>query len=764
MDPIRPNGVIGADRPRVDGGPEVTGRATYGDDHAPENPAFAYLATATIARGRVRCVDRSGLAGLPILAVLTHENVGRAVRAGKAFPDGGSMAHGRAPLSSAEVRFAGQVVAVVVAETFEAARTGARALRVEYEAEEPAAGFDAPGARKVRAKSLLATKFEAGHFAAAFQAAPVTVAAWYETPTQHHNPLELFRTIRARDGGRLTVYESGQDVRGYQFGLPRQLGIAPAKVRVLSPDVGGAFGSRGELGQVTALIALAARRLGRPVRLVASHRQCFTQRTCRAETRHHVRLGADRDGKLAALAHDSWEVTGRDDHFAVAGSDSTARLYACPNVRTLVRNSEADRQTPGFMQAPPETPYLFALESAMDELAEALGMDPLELRRRNDTMVETVTNKPYTSRSLLRCIDAGAEAFGWSRRDPRVGSMREGDELVGWGYATAMYPTQLGPADCRVTLRPDLRVVGEVGAHEIGTGFRAVVAMTTADILGLDTDGVDVELGDTAPPAAPLSAGSSTTASVCSAVAKACRKIADRVARAAVRDRASPLHRQGAGDFVLRGGRAEANGRSEPLETALRRAGRGRPLVQKATHSPPGFLPLIGPLTIRHGRASIKGGSTLQGRMQFAFGAQFVEVRVHAVTGEVRVPRMVGAFAAGRIMYRRTDRSQLLGGPIWGVSSALHEATEVDRRTARYVNDDLAAYHIPVNADVGAVETILLDEREDLVNPLGIKGVGELGVTGVNAAIASAVAHATGVRVRKLPIRVESLLRRGLLQ
>ena len=559
MDLIRPNGgVIGADRPRVDGVPKVTGRATYGDDHALQNPAFAYLATATIAKGRIRAIDQTPLAGMPVLAVLTHENVGKAVKSGRTLSDFGYMSHGYAPLSSDRVKFAGQIVAVVVAETFEAARTAAQALRVEYEAEAPAAGFDSPGADEVKAKSMYPTKLKAGDFDKAFEGAPVTVDAWYETPPQHHNPLELFQTACVWDGDRLTVYESSQNVRGFQYGLAGQLGIPAAKVRVISPYIGGAFGSRGELGQVTALVALAARRVGRTVKLVASRRQGFTQRTFRAETRHHVRLGADRDGKLTALSHDSWEVTGRMDRFALAGSESTARLYACPNVRTLVKNTEADRQTPGFMRAPPEVPYMFALESAMDELAEKLGIDPLDLRRRNDTKVETVTNKPYTSRSLLECIDAGAKAFGWDKRDPRPGSMRDGDDLIGYGYATATYPTQIGPADCRVTLLPDARAIVEVGTHEIGTGIRTVVAMTAADILGLEVDAIEPRVGDSDLPAATLSAGSNSTASVCTVVAQACQEIAAQVARLAGRDRPSPPHGQAAADVLLRPDRLAA--------------------------------------------------------------------------------------------------------------------------------------------------------------------------------------------------------------
>lgn len=528
-------------------------------------------------------------------------------------------------------------------------------------------------------------------------------------------------------------------------------------MRFLSPLIGGAFGSRGELGQATALIALASQRVGRPVRWVGSRRQGFTLRTFRAETRHHVQLAADHAGKLQALSHESWELTGRSERFATAGSDSTARLYACPNVRTQVHNVEADRQAPGFMRAPPETPYLFAMESAMDELAYALRVDPLELRRRNDTMVESIDHKPYTSRSLLRCIDAGAVAFNWSERKPEPRSMATRDELVGLGYATAFYPTQLGPADCRVVLTPDLHAIVEVGTHEIGTGIHTVVTQTAADLLGLEMSAVEVRLGDSSLPAAPLSAGSNSTATVCSVVGKACEALRERIAKAAVADKRSPFHNAEAHELKLRDGHLVSVKTSEALRTAVRRAGHRKPLAVRATNTPHGAPPVIGPALVRKGKALIVGGSNLKDRMQFAFGAQFIEVRIDRATGAIRVPRAVGVFAAGRIMNPRTARNQLTGGQVWGIASAIHEATEIDPLLARYVNQDFAEYHVPVCADIGNIETIMLDEVDNLVNPLGIKGVGELGTTGVNAAIANAVFHATGVRLRTLPIRIGSI-------
>ena len=408
------------------------------------------------------------------------------------------------------------------------------------------------------------------------------------------------------------------------------------------------------------------------------------------------------------------------------------------------------------MRAPPEVPYLFAMESAMDELAYKLSLDPLDLRRINDTQVEIVTGKPYTSRSLVQCIDRGSELFGWSRRTPEPRSMATADELVGFGYATAFYPTQVGPAECRLTLAPDgLSVKLEAGTHEIGTGVRTVLAMTAADLLGLPLEAIDVHVGDSALPATTLAGGSNSTASVCSAVAVACENLRHRLARAALADASSPFagHNLNNEALCLRDRTLTAGEVAEPLAASLRRLGRGKAVVQMGDNTPHGAPPLLGLALVRKGKPIILGGSNMKDRMQFAFGAQFVEVRIDRHTGAIRVPRMVGVFAAGRIMNRRTAWAQLNGGQIWGLSSALHESSELDLPTGRIVNQNLAEYHVPVNADILDIQTEMLDEVDTLVNPLGIKGVGELGVTGVNAAIANAVFHASGVRLRSLPIR-----------
>jgi xanthine dehydrogenase YagR molybdenum-binding subunit len=763
QDFIATQGVIGQPHARVDGRVKVTGQARYGSDFGPPGAAYAALVTSRIARGRIVDIDERRARETPgVLDILTWKTVAGRIRPGKMFlQDDGYMGSTIAPLQSDRIEHDGEIVALVVADTLEAAEEGAAVLDVAY-AEEPAsATFDSPGAETVAAAKISAARpYEdprVGDADRALAEAPVKVDQHYSTPTQHHNPIELFWTVCDWSHGKLSVWESSQYVKGFQYGLAKQLGLEPDEVRVISPYVGGAFGSRGALTQRTALVALAAQRVKRPVKLQTNRAQGFTIASYRAETRHHVALGAERDGRLTALIHEGWEISSRPDSYKVAGTDASTRMYACPNVRSEVFVVHADRNTPGFMRAPPETPYMFALECAMDELAYALNMDPVELRRVNDTQVEPIRHLPYTSRALMPCFDAAFQAFGWSRRDPRPGAMREGDWLIGWGCATTTFPALTAPATARVALLPNGTARVQTAAHDIGTGAYTVIAMTAADQLGLPVAAITVELGDSGLPPSPVAGGSNTTGSVCTVVAQACGEIRDRIARAATAPDAPFSGHDPDSLRLIEGDLVAPDGRRLPLDRAQQRASNGA-IEAYAENLPPGVRP-EGLKMLHQGLPAMTGGAWMKDRVQFAFGAQFVEVRVHGLTGEVRVPRMVGAFAAGRIIDPLTARSQLMGGMIWGVSAALHEATEIDQRVARYYNTDLAEYMIPVNADIGEAEVIFVPETDAQVNPLGVKGVGELGNVGMNAAVANAVFHATGVRVRHLPIRMEKLLK-----
>ena len=746
--------ILGTDVPRTEGRAKVTGRALYASDESVANPAHAYLVTSSIARGRIRAFHLEEAQAVPgVLDILTHQNVGSQADPPPPHGPGGETT----TMQDNHVWFAGQIIGVVVAESYEAAREAALAVKVDYDAEPPAATFGSAGVDKEPRPPGEHKDFTVGDVDRALATADVVIDARYGTPTQHHNPIELFTTTCVWRDGNLTVYEPSQFVYGLRGAVAKQLHIDPKRVRVVARHVGGAFGSKGIPSARTAWIAVAARRLSRPVKLVATRSQGYTIATYRAETQHHLQLGASRDGRLVGLWHEGWEVTSRPSGYNVSGTETTARMYACPNILTKVNLVHADRNTPGFMRAPPDVPYMFALESAMDELALALAMDPVELRRINDTQTDPATGLKYSSRSLMKCFDQAAARFGWTGHDRTPGSMRDGDWLVGWGCASAAYPSNIGAGAARVSLGPDGMAGVQIAAHDLGTGTHTIVAMTAADLLGLKVGQITVQLGDTDLPPAGLAAGSSHAAGVVSAVARACEDIRARIAHAAATSNDGPFAGRDPATLTLVDGALRGpDGTTQPLKEALSRV-TGGALEVYAENIPKGLPPeSVGKLY--QGQMAISRGLSREDVTAYAFGAQFVEVRVHARTREVRVPRAVGAFAAGRIINTRTAHSQLMGGMIWGISSALHEATEIDRRTARYTNDNLSEYLIPVHADIGNVDVIMVPEADSEVNPLGIKGIGEIGAVGMNAAVANAVHHATGRRLRELPIRLDNLL------
>ena len=726
-----PKANMGQPIARVDGRSKVTGGALYSSDQSVPNPLFAFLVTSSIARGTIAAIDQSAARATPgVVDILTRESIAGLVHEVKFFAAGGIAATTILPMQTDKIEYAGEIVAVVLAETYEAAREASYAVKTTYREEAPSASFGSAGIQLQEAKEAKATfeNPEVGDFARAYAAAPVTVDAHYETPTQHHNPIELFTTTCVWNGPDLTVYEGSQFVWGLRNGVAQALGIESEKVRVVSPFIGGSFGSRGSMTPRTAIIALAARKHGRPVKLVATRGQGFTIATFRAETQHHIKLGADASGKFLALSHEGTELSSRADPYFTGGTDASTRMYACANIASKVTIAHADRSTPGFMRAPAEIPYMFALESAVDELAHKLGMDPIELRRINDTQKEPIKGLPYTSRSLMACFDQAAAKFGWAQRNMQPGMMRDGDWLVGQGCATACYPSHIAPAAARARLTADGQVRLELAASEIGNGSYTVAATIAAERLGVTIDNIVVAMGDTNFPPVTVAGGSNNAASISAVVGKACDAIR------------AKLGNPNSGDVMAAMQRAKLGAIEEYAEFV---PGDGAPETMGGLYK---------------GLVKMNGGTTEKNRICFSFGAHFVEVRVNALTHEVRAPRLVSAFASGRIINPRTARSQYMGGMIWGVGAALHEATEIDDRAARYVNDNIAEYLMAVNADIQQLDVIMTPEEDATVNEVGVKGIGELGVVGMNAAVANAVFNATGQRVRTLPIRIESLM------
>jgi xanthine dehydrogenase YagR molybdenum-binding subunit len=749
--------LFGKPAERIDGAAKVTGAARYASDEPVAHPAYAYLVTSSIARGRIRAMTLEAARAVPgVLDILSHDNVGS--QAKTPAPFGGGKDGVTTTLETDHVWHDGQIIAVVVAETYEAAREAARKVEVDYAEEAPSASFDSPGVTREPRKPQKPGQKDpkVGDAAKALAAAPVKIDARYSTPTQHHNAMELFTTTCAWDGGKLTVYQPTQFMWGSKMALAQQLSLEPADIRVVSRFVGGAFGSKGADTARTAWIAIAARRLGRPVKLMSTRDQGFTIATYRAETRQRVKLGATRDGRLTAFVHEGEELTSRPSGYNVAGVETTARLYACPNIATKVEVVHADRNTPGFMRAPPETPYMFGLESAMDELAHELGMDPIELRRVNDTRTDPVEGKPYSSRSLMKCFDQAAAKFGWSRRKAEPGALTDGDWLVGLGCASACYPSNIGAAAARVALHLDGTVAVQLAAHEIGTGAYTTVGLAASRALGIPLEHVSVALGDSDLPPVPVAGGSNNAASTVNVVLKACEDIRGRMAKAAVLDKGGAFFGADPAKLKLEDGRLVGEGHSEPLAKAAARVANG--VIEAHAEFVPEGLPPTAMAQLYQGKPVMLSGQSRKDVTAYAFGAHFVEVRVHRLTREVRVAKVVSAFAAGTIVNPLTAYSQFMGGAIWGLSAALHEATDIDPRSARYVNHNLADYLEPVNADIPDLEIVMVEEDDDKVNPAGIKGIGEVGIVGMNAAVANAVFNATGRRIRDLPIRAEKLL------
>ena len=702
----RPPRAIGAPLDRIDGPLKVTGAAKYAYEYPVAGITYVFPVQSTIAKGRVVSIDTQAAQALPgVLAVLSHGNAPRVRPVDN--PVLGQRDQDLEIFQSDAVAYRGQVVAAVVAETVEGARQAASLVAVRYEEQPYDAELRADRGDLYAPESLIlgiATDTTQGDVDAALAAAPITLDHTYTTPTEHNNPLEPHATVAVwgSDGASVTLYDANQGADWIKDGVARAFGLPPERVRIIAPYVGGGFGSKGFARPHVILAVMAARVTGRPVKLALTRQQMFALTGYRSPTIQRIRLGAERDGRLTAIAHDVVAQTSTRYELAEQAALPTRMLYAASNRRTTHRLARLDVPVNTWMRAPGECPGMFALESAMDELAVACSRDPIELRIRNEPAVDPETGRPFSSRGLVACLQEGAERFGWRARDPRPGIRADGRWLIGTGVAASTYPVIQLPASARVAVDRGGRYHVSIAASDIGTGAWTALTQIAADALEVPPERVQLEIGDSALPQAGGAGGSSGTASWGWAIMEAARKL-----RARLRDEY--------------GGVVPAEG-----------------------------LDATG---------TFEANPEAQQFSMHAFGAQFAEVRVNMDTGEVRVPWLLGVFAAGHIINAKTARSQLLGGMTMGLSMALHEASVLDPRFGDYVNHDFAEYHIATNADVGAIDVTWIDEEDPRVNPMGSKGIGEIGIVGTAAAIANAAYHATGIRVRDLPITLDKLVR-----
>jgi xanthine dehydrogenase YagR molybdenum-binding subunit len=685
---VRSAPAVGAPVSRLEGAEKVAGEARYAYEYPRPGLLHGALVQSTIGRGEIDSVDVDPARRIPgVAAIVWYEN---APRLSEESP--GELRI----LQSPHVSYRGQIVAVVAAEDEETAAGAAALVRVRYrEQETPRTSLSDSDPRLYRPEKVnpnFPTDTEDGDVDEALAAAAASVDRTYRTPAEHNNPMEPHAAMAAWEDGSLTLHDSTQGTTSVRDTIAALFEIAPERVRVISPHVGGGFGSKGTPRPHVVAAALAASVTGRPVKLAMTRRQMFALAGYRTPTIQRVRLGADEDGRLTAIAHDVVEQTSTVQEFAEQTAVVTRMMYSAPSRRTTHRLAALDLPTPSWMRAPGECPGMFALESAVDELAGELGIDPIELRLRNDPDIDPESGLPFSTRNLAACLREGAARFGWQER--RGGRDRgEGRFLCGAGVAASTYPARWRPSRASASAEADGTYVVRLAAADIGTGARTALAQVAADELEVPLEAVRLELGDSRLPDAPLAGGSMGTSSWANAIAKAAR--------------------------------------------ALRDAPDGTTEVEVDTAD------------------DVEAGG---GFSAHSFGAQFAEVRIDTDTGEVRVRRLLGVFAAGRIVNAKTAGSQLIGGMTMGLGMALMEESVLDSVHGDYLNRDLAMYHVPVQADIEQIEAHWIEEHDPHVNPLGIKGIGELGIVGTAAAIANAVADATGVRIRELPLRPDRVL------
>jgi xanthine dehydrogenase YagR molybdenum-binding subunit len=729
---------IGTPTSRVDGRAKVTGAAKYSGEFNAAGLAYGSVIESTIPRGRIARIDTSDALRVEgVLDVLTHDHRPRMARASSAYkddvaPDGSPFR----PLYDDRIMFSGQPIALVLAQEWEIARFAASLVRVEYEAEAHVTDLHA---QRDQAFAVKPPGKPRGNAEKAYAAADVRHEAEYFIPIEHHNPMELYAsTVMWDSDGKLTVYDKTQGVQNVQRYLCGIFNMKADDVRVMSPFVGGAFGSGLRPQYQVVLAVLAARALERSVRLVLTRQQMYAL-GYRPATIERLALGATAGGTLDAITHEAIAMTSQYEDFARNDTGWSAMLYKCANARYEHRLARLDVPTPCDMRAPGAATGVYALECAMDELAVALKLDPLELRLRCYSDRDQNEDLPYSSKKLRECYHQGAQAFGWDKRIPEPRSMRDGSELVGWGMATGIWEALQMKTAVRIVLTANGHAEVACATSDIGTGTYTIMAQVAADMLGLPLEDITVKLGDSTLPYSPVEGGSWTAASVSNAIAKTSDEIRKKLLRLAKAMPESPLAAAKLEDVALVDGKIvskKATSRAVSIADAMRHGALDRIEQESAM--------------------DFKDDSSYARNTHSAI---FAEVKVDEQLGVIRVTRVVNAVAAGRILNTKTAHSQIMGSVVWGIGMALHEETLVDHNFGRVMNANIAEYHVPVNADVHDIEVIFVDEPDEVVNPLGIKGVGEIGIVGTAAAIANAIYHATGKRVRDLPITLDKLQR-----
>ncbi|MDR5762040.1 xanthine dehydrogenase family protein molybdopterin-binding subunit [Caballeronia sp. LZ035] len=733
--------VIGKPLDRTDGVLKVTGQARYSADNTDAKLAHAVLVTSTVAHGRIASIDTNRAQSMPgVLLVMTYQNAMRLPNSG--VPDAQPPAVRKLTLlQTNEVRYSNEPVAVVVADSLEHAQDAARYVDVRYEAAMPNADFGRAKSQAYQPEKMMgrAITTQRGDVEAGLRQGPTRLNAVYTTPYEHHNPMEPHATLARWDGPKLTLYDATQGVSGARSAVAKFFGIADDNVRVICPFVGGGFGCKGSVWSHVVLAAMASKQTGRPVKLVLTRPQMFGMIGNRPFTEQRIQISARDDGVMTGMRHDVISTTSTFEDWTESSAIVTRMLYAVPNQSTSHKLVKLDIGTPTFMRAPGETSGSFALETAIDEMAYQLKMDPLAFRVKNHANMEPQEKKPWSEKSLLECYQRGADTFGWARRQSAPRSMREGNTLIGWGVATATYPANRSEASAVARILPDGTAMVASGTQDLGTGTYTVMTQVAADALGFPPDYVRFALGDSSLPKAPVSGGSQSAASVSPAVRAASLQARDQLIAMALADRGSPVAGLAREDVTVNNGWVVSLAdpeRRDPAAAVIARNG-GKAIEAMATTRP---------------------GDEKKQYAFHSFGAVFAEVHVDAELGIIRVPRIVGVYDVGTLLNQKTAHSQLMGGIVWGVGSALMEKGELDARYGRYTNANLAEYHVPVNADIGTLDIAFVEHPDPLINPLGVRGIGEIGITGVAGALGNAVYHATGVRVRDLPITLDTLL------